>query len=619
MELLLLLIISASYLLVGVVGSHAAPLPSEIYWKNKLPNTPMPTILHDLLHPAEQEGKPLTDVRTRSGNAYTPTQENTLSAQPNWQRYTYSKKPLTQQLNLSKYKKHPHSQQFKLSKYSKNQPLGKNTIPSDNAAINRQLLDSPGASLFFLEKDFYPGEKMNLHFVVSTASGTTFLPQKLAKVTPFSSKKLPEILNQFAINPKSEDAEVINQTIMDCEEPALENEEKYCATSLESLIEYGTSKIGKNVDVLTTVIVADKGQRTRMRKQQYVVSSGSRQIVSNNLVACHSLPYPNAVFFCHATSAHTTRAYDVPLVGADGTKIKAAAVCHKDTSKWDPGHVAFQVLKVGVVGNHASPPLPSEIYWKNNKYIKTPHLGKSTIPNDNATNRELLDSLGASLFFLEKDLYPGAKMNLHFVVSTASGTTFLPRNLAKVTPFSSNKLPEILNQFAISPNSEEAAIINEIIMDFEEPAIKNEEKYCATSLESLVEYGTSKFGKNVNVLTTEISHDKAPKTRTRKQQYVVSSGVRQIVSGNLVACHGLPYPYAVFFCHATLAHTTRASVVPLIGADGTEVKATAVCHKDTSKWDPDHVAFQVLKVKPGTIIPICHFLTEDNIVWAGKN
>ncbi|KAI3967534.1 hypothetical protein MKW92_009234 [Papaver armeniacum] len=528
MELLLLLIISVSYLLVGVVGSHAAPLPSEIYRKNKFKNTPMPTILHDLLHPADQDGKPLTDVRTRSGDAYTPTQGNTLSAQPNWQRYTYSKKPLTQQLNLGKYNKHPPSQQFKFSKYSKNPPLGKNTIPSDSAATNRQLLDSPGASLFFLEKDFYPGAKMNLQFIpTSTASGTTFLPQKLAKVTPFSSNKLPDILNQFAINAKSEDAKVINQTIVDCEEPALENEEKYCATSLESLVEYGFSKIGKNVNVLTTVIVSDKGQRRRMRKQQYVVSSCLCVCLHEKVINGHK---------------HYFGTSELPKI------LKKSA---------------FATVK--------------------HQHIhKKPASRQSTIPNDNAaTNRQLLDSFGASLFFLEKDLYPGAKMNLHFVVTIASGRAG----------------PE-----------EEAEIINEIIMDCEEPAVENEEKYCATSLESLVEYGTSKFGKNVNVLTTEISSDKAQRTRSRKQQYVVSSGVRQIVSDNLVACHSLPYPYAVFVSY----------VVPLVGADGTKIKATAVCHKDTSKWDPDHVAFQVLKVKPGTINPICHFLTEDNILWMAR-
>ncbi|KAI3881017.1 hypothetical protein MKX03_037595 [Papaver bracteatum] len=229
-----------------------------------------------------------------------------------------------------------------------------------------------------------------------------------------------------------------------------------------------------------------------------------------------------------------------------------------------------------------------------NKYTTKP---PSQHTNPNQSN---LNTPGASLFFLEKDLHPGAKMNLHFFVSTESGTTFLPQKLSKVTPFSSNKLPQILDQFAINPNSEEA------------------EKYCATSLESLVDYGTSKFYKNVNVLTTEIVGDKGQRPQLRKQKYVVSSGVRQIVSDNLVACHSLPYVYAVFYCHATSEHTAQAYVVPLVGADGTKIKATVVCHKDTSKWDPDHVAFQVLKVKPGTV-PICHFLTEDNIVWAGKN
>ncbi|KAI3917392.1 hypothetical protein MKW98_027311 [Papaver atlanticum] len=99
------------------------------------------------------------------------------------------------------------------------------------------------------------------------------------------------------------------------------------------------------------------------------------------------------------------------------------------------------------------------------------------------------------------------------------------------------------------------------------------------------------------------------------QEFVVSSGVRRIDSDNLVPCHSLPYPYAVFYCHATPA---QAYVVPLVGADGTKIKATAVCHKDTSKWDPGHVVFQVLKVKPGTV-PVCHFFTVDNMVWAAKN
>ncbi|CDP20906.1 unnamed protein product [Coffea canephora] len=59
-------------------------------------------------------------------------------------------------------------------------------------------------------------------------------------------------------------------------------------------------------------------------------------------------------------------------------------------------------------------------------------------------------------------------------------------------------------------------------------------------------------------------------------------------------------------------------MVNLVGADGAKVKAVAVCHRDTSAWNPRHLAFQLLKVKPGTV-PICHFLPEDHIVWVPKH
>ncbi|CBI20918.3 unnamed protein product, partial [Vitis vinifera] len=59
---------------------------------------------------------------------------------------------------------------------------------------------------------------------------------------------------------------------------------------------------------------------------------------------------------------------------------------------------------------------------------------------------------------------------------------------------------------------------------------------------------------------------------------------------------------------------TKIYKVPLVGADGTRVQALAVCHEDTSIWDPNALAFQVLKVKPGTW-PICHFLPNGHFVW----
>ncbi|KDO79703.1 hypothetical protein CISIN_1g018131mg [Citrus sinensis] len=203
------------------------------------------------------------------------------------------------------------------------------------------------------------------------------------------------------------------------------------------------------------------------------------------------------------------------------------------------------------------------------------------------------------------DLHPGMKMNLHFT-QTSNGATFLSRQAAKSTPFSSDKLPEIFNQFSVKPGSVEAEIMQNTIKECEDPGIKGEQKYCATSLESMIDFSTSKLGKSVQAISTEV------KKGTKMQTYTIAAGVKQMAADKSVVCHKQNYPYAVFYCHAT--QTTRAYMVPLEGADGTKAKAAAVCHTDTSAWNPKHLAFQVLKVKPGTV-PICHFLPEDHIVW----
>ncbi|KAM1282068.1 hypothetical protein ACFX2H_022473 [Malus domestica] len=84
---------------------------------------------------------------------------------------------------------------------------------------------------------------MNLHF--TTNSNTqTFMPHETAKSIPLSSNKLPEIFNQFSMKSGSVEADIIKGTIQECENPAIRGEEKYCATSLESMIDFSTSKLG---------------------------------------------------------------------------------------------------------------------------------------------------------------------------------------------------------------------------------------------------------------------------------------------------------------------------------------------------------------------------------------
>ncbi|XP_059639092.1 BURP domain-containing protein 5-like [Cornus florida] len=198
-------------------------------------------------------------------------------------------------------------------------------------------------------------------------------------------------------------------------------------------------------------------------------------------------------------------------------------------------------------------------------------LGKGTAGKD------------SPLFFLENDMKPGMMMNLHFT-KTANAAPFLPRQIAESIPFSSNKMQQILNQFSVKSNSMEADIMKTTIKGCEKPAMEGEEKYCTTSFQ------------------------------TQLQKYSIAGA--KMVGEDAVVCHNQNYPYAVFYCHKI--HATKAYIVSLVGADGTRAKAVAACHADTSEWNPKHLAFQVLKVKLGTTIPICHFLNEDDIVWVAN-
>uniref|UniRef100_A0A5B7BKH7 Putative dehydration-responsive protein RD22 n=1 Tax=Davidia involucrata TaxID=16924 RepID=A0A5B7BKH7_DAVIN len=240
-------------------------------------------------------------------------------------------------------------------------------------------------------------------------------------------------------------------------------------------------------------------------------------------------------------------------------------------------------------------------------------VGKGPSPflyNYAATEDQLHDNPNVALFFTEKDLSTVKRtMTLHFT-KTTNAASFLPRQVAESIPFSSSKLPEILNHFSVKPDSMEAAIIKQTIKECEEPGIKGEDKYCATSLESMVDFSTTKLGKNVEALSTDVEKEETP-----MQEYSIV-GVKKMGSEkSSVVCHKQNYAYAVFYCHKT--DTTKAYLVSLVGADGTKAKAVAVCHTDTSAWNPKHLAFQVLKVKPGTV-PVCHFLPEDHIVWVAN-
>nr|XP_024926700.2 BURP domain-containing protein 5-like isoform X1 [Ziziphus jujuba var. spinosa]XP_048322240.1 BURP domain-containing protein 5-like isoform X2 [Ziziphus jujuba var. spinosa] len=214
-------------------------------------------------------------------------------------------------------------------------------------------------------------------------------------------------------------------------------------------------------------------------------------------------------------------------------------------------------------------------------------------------------------FFFESDLHEGSKMKLSFP-KIKNSAKFLPRQVSESIPFSTTKLPEILAHFSMKSKSLQAKAMEDTLKVCEAPALNGEDKYCATSLESLVDFGVSKLGNQIKIISpTQVQ-------REDPHVYTIGRGTKMI-GDKSVECHKLNYVYAVFYCHEVQG--TRAYRVPLKQQlqqqreDGDV--ALAVCHSDTSAWNPKNEAFQQLKVKPGTV-PICHFLSSDTLFLVNK-
>ncbi|KAJ1685144.1 hypothetical protein LUZ63_016534 [Rhynchospora breviuscula] len=212
------------------------------------------------------------------------------------------------------------------------------------------------------------------------------------------------------------------------------------------------------------------------------------------------------------------------------------------------------------------------------------------------------DKVG-SVFFLEQSLQPGSTMTLQFT-RTTTGVPFLPRQVADSIPFSSSMLPGILSRLSINPSSKMASSIKNTIADCEAEPLAGEKWFCATSLESMIDYSMSSLNSsNLCAMSTSVAKATSP-----KQKYTIT-GLKKAKASELVACHAKGYAYAVFHCHPT---TASAYTVALDGADGTKVQALAVCHMDAAPGVEE--AYDKLGVKPGSL-PVCHFLPQDDLIW----
>lgn len=215
--------------------------------------------------------------------------------------------------------------------------------------------------------------------------------------------------------------------------------------------------------------------------------------------------------------------------------------------------------------------------------------------------------LAQGLFFHEEAVQVGKTITLYFPLGASAPLGLLPSHVADSIPFSSTSLARL----GVARDSMQAANMEETLyMCGLPPKAAGEAKFCATSLEALVEGAMAALGtRSVRPMTSDLPRSGAP-----KQPYTVRA-VHPVDDGSsFVSCHDHNYPYTVYMCHNT--PSTRAYMVELQGAAGSGglvVTVAAVCHTDTSHWDAEHFSFKVLGAKPGDTV--CHYLPYGHNLW----
>ncbi|OMO63442.1 hypothetical protein COLO4_32436 [Corchorus olitorius] len=206
----------------------------------------------------------------------------------------------------------------------------------------------------------------------------------------------------------------------------------------------------------------------------------------------------------------------------------------------------------------------------------------------------------------------GMKLPVFFPIKDHSlYPPFLPKQISDSIPFSSSQLSNILQLFSLSPDSPKGKAVRDTLKKCELEEAQGETKICATSLESLFGFLRSVFGPEADFKYISTKHPTI--TTPILQSYRVLEAPREVESAKKVACHPMPYVYAIYFCHFD-ATETKAFKLKLVGdTTGDMIDAVVVCHMDTSGWSSNHMAFGMLGINPGD--PVCHVFSQGNIVW----
>ncbi|CAL5188980.1 unnamed protein product [Lathyrus oleraceus] len=195
---------------------------------------------------------------------------------------------------------------------------------------------------FFREKMLKEGTVMPMPDISDKLPERSFLPRSIISKLPFSTSKISEMKQLFKASDNGSMEKMMRDSLGDCERVPSRGETKRCVGSIEDMIDFATSVLGRNVIVRTTENL--NGSKKSVMVGRVNGINGGKITRS---VSCHQSLFPSLLYYCH--SVPKVRVYQADLLDPK-TKDKinqGVAVCHLDTSDWSPTHGAFMSLGSG--------------------------------------------------------------------------------------------------------------------------------------------------------------------------------------------------------------------------------------------------------------------------------
>jgi hypothetical protein len=212
---------------------------------------------------------------------------------------------------------------------------------ADKTAWNYKFDESSTPSKgYFLETDVAVGAILRLK-EQPPIPAKPFVPRVVADAMPAMTREsLLKLQRIFNIQEGTEMYDSLDFVTTICDNAtSLEGEERICPTSLESFVDFLSSHVGPDVQVLTS------SPRPRivmgpMKITNFTLHHSVEDKLS--VVICHILNFPSQMYMCH--SVPDTKVVEATMTDAEGVEIQATGICHLDTKMWSPGHQSFRIL-----------------------------------------------------------------------------------------------------------------------------------------------------------------------------------------------------------------------------------------------------------------------------------